>query len=56
MTVRKYSAKDLIKRETTNMVYQGHKLDHINTFKNGAVVGYEDAAEKQFVVILKAGK
>lgn len=54
MTVRKYSAEDLVRRESTDIVYQGHKLDHINIFKNGAVVGYEDADEKEFLVVLKS--
>jgi hypothetical protein len=54
MTVRKYSVEDLVRRESTDIVYQGHKLDHINIFKNGAVVGYEDADEKEFLVVLKS--
>lgn len=54
MTVRNYRSTDVIKREPTNMVYDGHRLDHINYFKNGAVVGYSDADEKQFLVVLKA--
>lgn len=54
MTCRNYKQSDLIKREPTNMVYDGHQLDHLNYFKNGAIVGYADEAEQDFLVVLKA--
>ena len=54
MTVRNYTKRDLVKVEQTTLVYDGHQLDHINYFKNGAVVGYSDKQEKEFLVVLKA--
>lgn len=54
MTCRNYKQSDLIKREPTTMVYDGHTLDHINHFRNGAVVGYADAEENGYLVVLKA--
>ena len=54
MTVRNYTKKDLVKVEQTTLVYDGHQLDHINYFKNGAVVGYADKQEEGFLVVLKA--
>lgn len=54
MTVRNYTKRDLVKVEQTTLMYDGHQLDHINYFKNGAVVGYSDKQEKEFLVVLKA--
>lgn len=54
VTVTNYREEDLIKRERTTMVYQGHQLDHINYFKNGAIVGYGDEKEEKFLVVLRA--
>jgi hypothetical protein len=54
MTVRNYTKEDLVKVEQTTLMHDGHQLDHINYFKNGAVVGYSDKQEKEFLVVLKA--
>ena len=54
MTVRNYAKRDLVKVEQTTLVYDGHRLDHINYFKNGAIVGYSDEKEEGYIVVLKA--